>query len=278
MKILFWILTILSLIAGLFVSVVGYFAEGLGLYSSMIGKIFCMAGILSVAVSVVCAVLGIIKLRKGNVKKAVVLALVGLVYSGVMIGGMFLDDAVDTVRMENDTADRKDEMYGENWDSAPAIEGIPELYVEVLNEIYAIAKDELDGDLMNFGVVAMPNYYGRAPLDNIGFTIMDVNGDNVNELVIGTAAPVESGGTAIFCIYSDPENPFSSVSSIEGETYYLHSGEAEGSYLAEIDGRDAAWELIALEGESIVDINYVEGAMDPAGRLTLEMIPFSQYK
>ena len=38
MKILFWILAILSLLAGLFVSIVGYFAEGLGLYSSMIGK------------------------------------------------------------------------------------------------------------------------------------------------------------------------------------------------------------------------------------------------
>ena len=29
---------------------------------------------------------------------------------------------------------------------------------------------------------------------------------------------------------------------------------------------------------SIVSINYVEGAMDPAGWLTLEMTPFSQYK
>ena len=150
--------------------------------------------------------------------------------------------------------------------------------MNVLNELYAIAKDQLDGDLMGFGVVSMPEYYGDAPLDNIGFALMDVNGDAVDELIIGTAAPVEAGGTAIFCIYSDPENPTYSVFSLEGETYFLHSGETEGTYLAEINGEDAAWQLVALEGQSMVDINYVEGVMDPAARLTLEMIPFSQYK
>ena len=48
--------------------------------------------------------------------------------------------------------------------------------------------------------------------------------------------------------------------------------------MSEIHGRDAAWLLGTVEGESIVDITYQEGAMDPSGRLTLEMIPFSQYK
>ena len=275
MKILFWILAIVSVAVGAFVSFVSAMADGLGLAGTAIGDVVYAAGTVAAVVSIACVVLGIIVLRKGNMKKAVAFALVGMAYPLIVLAGMYVDEAVHTSRMEKDIADRKDEMYGENWDSAPAIGDIPELYVDVLNEVYAIAKDELDGDLMGFGVVAMPNYYNGAPLDNIGFTLMDVNGDSVNELVIGTAVPVE-GSTAVFAIYSDPENPFYSVASIEGETYYLH--EADGAYLAEIDGRDAAWQLMAVEGERIVDINYVEGAMDPAGRLTLEMIPFSQYK
>ena len=277
MKILFWIIALLSVAAGLFMSGVCYFMHGLDLAGTAIGEVVCVAGILAVAVSVICAVLGIIKLRKGDVKKAVVFALAGVVYAGVILAGIYADDAVHTALMDKSIADNKDAMYGENWDSAPAVDGIPELYVEVLNEVYAVAKDRMDDELMNFGVVSMPEYYGDAPLDNIGFVLMDVNGDAVDEMVIGTAAPVE-GGTVIFAIYSDPENPFYSVNSMEGEIYYLHAGETDGTYLAEIGGRDAAWQFGVVEGEAMVDINYLEEAMDPAGRLTLEMIPFSQYK
>ena len=85
------------------------------------------------------------------------------------------------------------------------------------------------------------------------------------------------GGTAIFCMYSDSENPFQNLSGVEEDLYYLQSGEA-GGYVAEIDGENAAWLLKAEEGTKLVDITYQEGAMDPAERLTLEMIPFSQYK
>ena len=279
MKILFWVLAILSILAGLFVSVVGYFAEGLALYGTVIGKIFCMAGILAVAVSLVCAVLGIIKLRKGNSKAAVVLALVGLVYSGAMIGGMLLDDALDTAKLENDIAERNEQQYGEGWDAAPTIEGIPELYQEVLNEFYAAVRDEWPSDqLMNLGAMTTPEHYGDAALDNIGFLLMDVNGDGIDELMVGTTAPVEEGGTAIFCMYSDPENPFINLQTFENEIYYLHAGESDGTYLMEIGGADAAWQLGIEEDEAIVCIDYVEGAMDPAARLTLDMIPFSQYK
>ena len=48
---------------------VGYFGEGLGLYSTVIGQVIYILSMLSLLVSTVCAVLGIIKLRKGNVKK-----------------------------------------------------------------------------------------------------------------------------------------------------------------------------------------------------------------
>ena len=278
MKILFWLLALASIPMGLFISIVSYLSHGLDLSYTWFGQVICFAGMLSVAISIVCAVRGIIKLHKGDVKKAVAAVLLGIAYAGTVFAGFYIENAVNTMIMNRDIARQKEEMYGENWDSDPAIGNIPEPYVKLLNEFYAIAKNELEYNLVGFGLPSMPNYYGGAPLDNIGFSLMDVNGDNVNELVVGTAAPVEAGGTAIFCIYSDPEDPISTVFATEGEIYFLHFDEAEGKYLAEIDGQDAAWQLLTIAGKSAVDIDYVEGAMDSAGRLTLDMIPFSLYK
>lgn len=279
MKILFWILAIVSIPVGWFMTAVSVVGHGLGLYGTGIGTVMYVAGMASVVVSIVCAVLGIIKLRKGNVKKAVIFALAGVLYSGIILGGIYIDDVVHTVRMDRDIAARDEQLYGEGWDAAPAVEGIPKLYQEILNKFYAVVRDEWPSEqLMDLAAMTMAEYYGEASLDNIGFVLMDVNGNGNQELMIGTTSPVEEGGTAIFCMYSDPENPFVSLRSMEGEVYYLHAGDADGAYVAEIAGRDAAWLLKAEEGEGIVDIQYQEGAMDPAGRLTLELIPFSQYK
>ena len=285
MKILFWLLAIASIPLGFFMTIVSWFAEGLDLSSTGIGVVVCYAGMFSLVVSIVCAVLGIIKLRKGNVKKAVIFALVGVVYSVAILAGMCIDEAVHSVRMDRDIAAREEEMYGEGWNSAPAIEGIPKLYQEVLNKFYVAVRDEWSRDQrVDVAITEMAGYFGDASLDNIGFILMDVNGDGVNELMIGTTAPVDEGGTAIFCIYSDPVCPHNTLDGVEGEIFYLHPGQ-DGTYMAEIggsyvpeDGTKGYWLLGAYEDERIVDINFQEGVLDPAGRLTLEMIPFSRYK
>lgn len=279
MKILFWILTICSILAGLFMSFCCYLMYGIDLYCTIIGKVVSIAGMAAVIVSVIGTVLGLILLRKGKVKKAVISALTGIVYSGIIFAGIVIDDAADTMMMEKEIAERKEQMYGEHWNDPPAMEGIPGLYQEVLNEFYIVIRDRWSGDqLMDLGAVTMYDYYGDASLDRIGFCLTDVNGDGSKELLIGTTDPGEESGTAIFCMYSDPDNPFQNLSSTEDEMYYLHAGETAGTCMAEIGGADAAWLLEAEDGERIVNISYQEGAMDPAGRMMLEMIPFSAYK
>jgi hypothetical protein len=287
MKILFWVLAILSIPVGLFTSFFTYVSDGLGLVHNIIGEATCLVGRFSVIVSLICLVLGIRRLRKGEVKKAVVIAVVGLAFSGVVCAGVLIDEAVDTVQMEKDIAERNEQLYGEGWDAAPAIDGIPELYQEVLNKFYVAVRDEWSGDQMiGMSTIEMEKYYGDASLDNIGFILMDVNADGFDELMIGTTAPVEEGGTAIFCMYSDPENPHDTLNGVQGELYYLHSveggayvAEIGGSYMPEVGDTKGAWLLHAYnEGEKFVGIDHYEEALDPAGRLTLEMIPFSQYK
>lgn len=279
MKLLFWILAILSIPASLFVSFVCYLSHGLDLAGTAIGEVVFIAGMLSLIISIICTVVGIINLRKGNVKSAIVFVLMGIIYTCIIIGGYYLDDAVHTKRLAKDIAERNNQLYGENWNSPAVYDEIPLLYQEELNKFYVAVRDLWPSDqLMDLGAVSMSEYYGDASLDNIGFNLIDVNGDNSNELIIGTVSTVEEGGTAIFCIYSNPENPFPNITSTEGEIYYLHYGESDNTFCAEIHGKDAAWQFNALEGESIVDITYQECVLDPDNRLTLEMIPFSQYK
>ena len=279
MKILFWILAILSIAVGLFVSVVCYMSHGLGLTGTGIGEVVCIVGMLAAVICMICTVLGSKKLRKGDAKRAVVFAVAGLVYCGIIIGGIFLDDAVDTLLLKKSIAERNAQLYGENWDAPPAIEGIPERYQEVLNKYYAVIRDQWPAErLMDLGAVSMAEYYGDAPLDNIGFVLMDLNGDKVDELVIGAVAQAEQQGNEIFCIYSDPQNPSYVINGVEGKLYYLHSGEADGTYEAEIVGHHSAWVIETAERENTFDFNLKEGAMDPAGRMTLDLIPFSRYK
>ena len=279
MKILFWILAILSIAVGLFVSVVCYMSHGLGLTGTGIGEVVCIVGMLAAVICMICTVLGSKRLRKGDAKKAVVFAVAGLVYCGIIIGGIFLDDAVDTLLLKKSIAERNAQLYGENWDAPPAIEGIPERYQEVLNKYYAVIRDQWPAErLMDLGAVSMAEYYGDAPLDNIGFVLMDLNGDKVDELVIGAVAQAEQQGNEIFCIYSDPKNPSYVINGVEGKLYYLHSGEADGTYEAEIVGHHSAWVIETAERENTFDFNLKEGSMDPDGRMTLDLIPFSRYK
>ena len=287
MKILFWILAIVSIPFGLFMSVVSWAAEGLDLAGTQLGEVMTVAGMFSAIVSIICVVPGIIMLRRKKVKKAVIFALAAVVYPAIILGGIFLDEALHTAQFEKDLADYYEQTYGENWDAPPAIEGIPELYQEMLNKFYVVVRDEWSSDRMtDMSTTEMEKYYGDASLDNIGFILMDVNGDGCDELMIGTTAPVEEGGTAIFCMYSDPENPHDTLNGVQGELYYLHSveggayvAEIGGSYMPEVGDTKGAWLLRAYEeDERFVGIDHYEGALDPSGRLTLEMIPFSQYK
>lgn len=63
-------------------------------------------------------------------------------------------------------------------------------------------------------------------MECIGFALMGLNGDNVDELVIGAVTNADQKGNAIFCIYTNPENSLYAINSVEGEgflKYYFGS-------------------------------------------------------
>lgn len=61
-------------------------------------------------------------------------ALAGMAYCGIIISGIFIDDAVGTMVPEKPIAERNAQLYGEDWDAPPAIGGISEQYQKVQNE------------------------------------------------------------------------------------------------------------------------------------------------
>lgn len=276
--ILFGILAILVLFVSLFFTYVYHMMYGLGLASSAFGTAVVMAGTFTVIVALIGVIFGMINLRKGK-KVAFFFVFLGVIYGGLIYGGAMLDDALDTARLEQSVANRMEETYGEDWNAPSAIEGIPEQYQTVLNQFYVAVKEQWPAEkLMDLGAVSMPGYYGDAALENIGFALVDLNGDKLDELVIGTTDPVEEGGTVVFCVYTDAENPFYAINSVEGQKYYLHPGETEGTYVAEIADLDAVFVILPAETENTFDFDYREGAIDAANRMTLELIPFSEYK
>lgn len=279
MKVLFWILAILSIPAGLLMSFVSVLSDGLGFAGTGFGEVVIILGMFSLVVSIVCLVVGIIQLRKGKVKKAIVCSLVALAYCAAILAGFAIDDALHTIRHNKSVAEREEQMYGENWNDAPAIAGIPEQYQIILNKYYAVVRDSWSGDaLMELGALAMADYYGDESLDSIGFVLMDLNADNEDELVIGAVSGEDQQGSEIFCIYFEAENPHYYINSVEENVYYLHFDETQGTYTAEIMGSDMAWFIKPAESDNAVDFDLIEGAMDPAGRMTLDLIPLSQYK
>lgn len=100
MKIIFWLLAVLSIFAGLFMSVISYMSYGLGFSYTIIGDIVLIAGMFSLVVCIVCVVLGILRLRKGNVKKAIVCILVALCYCVVILAGIAIDDALYSLLLD----------------------------------------------------------------------------------------------------------------------------------------------------------------------------------
>ena len=277
MKVLFWVCSGLSIVVGLMIGLLSWVAVGLGLIYTPAGEVVCEVGKFAGVAGIIGALVGFFVLCKGREKLALLFALLGLFYSGGILAGMVMDDLWASTTRDREFDRYMEEIYGEGWDSPPAIDGISELYQILLNQFYVAVREEWPAEkLMELGACSMSGYYGDAPLDNIGFVFMDLNGDAIQELVIGTASPAEE--TVIFCIYANDKCPNYAIDSVEGQTYCLHDGEGEGTYEVEIIGCDYAWVIGPVIPGGLFDATERAGAMDPAGRLTLGMIPFSWYK
>ena len=99
MKIVFWLVSIFLILVNAVLSFVFALAGALGGYSGTFGTIYDAIntmGSFSIVVGIIGFILGIFAYRKGNLKKAFLLSLVGTIYAVVLLGSSFVLDAVHT--------------------------------------------------------------------------------------------------------------------------------------------------------------------------------------
>ena len=176
--------------------------------------------------------------------------------------------------------------YGEDWDAASNYEQLPESHQVILDKKYVVVRDRWDRDaLMHREHLSwkLPEFYGENSLENIGFGLLDLNGDGKQELLIGQVSE-EGEPTVILSVYSDSESPQQVFQTYDTMVHYLHKQD-DGTYLVECDveydtGEKEVYMLMLTYG---VNGNpsgntAVNMTADPENRCYVELIPFAEYR
>lgn len=157
--------------------------------------------------------------------------------------------------------------------------GIPQAYAMLLDKYGAALSERAAGDVMmrqelNYMVV---DCYADAPLERIGYSVLDIDQDGVLELVIGTMPVVDDGfyGKIIFDLYTlgQTGSCIKVFSSTERDRYYY----AGGIKFANVGSGGAAYDFVTtlkLEDGEMIDMTYTT---DPADYVQMELTPSSQW-
>ena len=152
-------------------------------------------------------------------------------------------------------------------DATAAYAGVFETYTTLLSEGWG------GEELMAHDLPLLIMYcVGDAPFDNIGYLLLDVDGDVTQELLIGTLASDEFYAPIVFEMYTlSPEgSPVRVFSSQERARYYLCD---DNTFLFE--GSNSAADSVSCS-YSYADGTLTEIADTVAQLQTLSYIPFSQ--
>ncbi len=289
MTILYTITSIVLIFVYLFSGVSFWAADISG---SLIGtmqiiyRIVTTLGILTAPVGIIGVGFGFYFRKKENMKASILSTFAGfLMILAVSLCYLLLNSLGGNALNASLSAALR-EAYGENWDSPSNYEELPETYQLLLDKEYVAARDHWDRDaLMAQEHLSwrMPAYYGDNGLENIGFCLLDLNGDGSEELVVGEVTP-EGTANTVFSVWSDPEQPDQVYKTYDTMLFYLHE-QADGTYLIECDvefetGEQASYMLqltCGLEDSRTDDVE-VDVPADPANRSHIELIPFAEYR
>lgn len=152
-----------------------------------------------------------------------------------------------------------------------------EAYATVIGEYYTALDEGWDAaQVMEAGLNYMvaDSHHGN-PLEEIGYTVTDLDGDGTEELAIGSMAEDEFFGKMVFSLYtlnSDgvPELLFDST---ERNRYY-YAGGFHFANLGSSDWNESFVTTLKLEDKEMIDMTYTT---DPADYVQMELTPFSQW-
>lgn len=165
-------------------------------------------------------------------------------------------------------------------ETVPAPEETPSVeqaYVVVIGEYYTALEQRWNGaELMEDGLNYMAaDCYGDEPLENLGYAIVDLDGDGVQELLIGPIKADEFFDKMIFSLYTLDENGVNKLvfDGTERNRYY-YAGENRFANQGSSAYNDSFETTLKLEEGEMIDMTYTTA---PEDYVQLELTPFSQW-
>lgn len=183
---------------------------------------------------------------------------------------------------ENESASASAEVLFPEFPAAPqddAAAEVPAAYAELLDTYVTALNEKWDGNaLMGQGLnlIALDLYDG-APLDNIGYAVMDIDGNGIDELVIGTTASVTDDfyGKIVFDLYTlGQDGARIQVLSSTARNRYFYAGEQLFVDLGSSSADDSTNATMRYEGTGLTDMGKVTA---PADYVQMDLIPLSRW-
>lgn len=179
-----------------------------------------------------------------------------------------------------ETAPAQEEISPEPEETVPAPEETPtveQAYAVVIGEYYTALEQRWNGaDLMEDGLNYMAaDCYGDEPLENLGYAIVDLDGDGIQELLIGPIKADEFFDKMIFSLYTLDENGVNKLvfDGTERNRYY-YAGKNRFANLGSSAFNDSFETTVKLEEGEMIDMTYTTA---PADYVQMELTPFSQW-
>lgn len=213
-------------------------------------------------------------------KFAVLLLSVIMVFSLAACGAVTPAATESPAPAAEKTAPMPEETAPEPEEIVPAPEDTPtvdQAYAVVIGEYYTALEQRWNGaELMEDGLNYMAaDCYGEEPLENLGYAIADIDGDGVQELLIGTIKADEFYDKMIFSLYTLDENGVNKLvfDGTERNRYY-YAGENRFANLGSSAFNESLETTVKLEEGEMIDMTYTTA---PADYVQLELTPFSQW-
>ena len=158
----------------------------------------------------------------------------------------------------------------------PAAENSADPYEAVLELYYTALTEGWSGEkLFNSDVNFLCSYCTEGnPLDNVGYAAMDVDGDGVDELLIGSLTDDDYLRDVIFDMYTVKDGQCVQVfASQERQRYYMS---ADGGFMTDWANSASDYGLYALSysGGQLTEL----GPVDAPQYIRAELAPFSSYR
>lgn len=154
---------------------------------------------------------------------------------------------------------------------------IPGAYSSIITQYHTALTEQWGGQQyvdagMNYMVRDCCDIYS---MDGVGYSVRDIDGDGISELVIGTIADDEFYGKMIYLMYTldDSGAPLQLINSIERDRWY-YAGGINFANLGSSSFDSSFVTTLKLEDREMVDMTYTT---DPADYVQMELIPFPQW-